>query len=68
MVTQLITTISGLIVSLVALFRVDDTDLYVFNSGINSENDAVDKAQKLLNSWHEMLKVTGVNLKLSKHC
>ena len=37
-----------------------------FNSGSDSEKDIVDKGQKLLNSWHEVLKVTNVDLKLSK--
>ena len=63
--TQLITPISGLLVPFAALFHVDDTDLYVFKSGSDSNKDIIDKAQNLLNSWHEVLKVTVSDLKLS---
>ena len=66
MVTPLITEISGLFVPLIALLCVDDIDLYVLNSGSDSAKDVVDKAQKILNAWHEVLKVTSGDLKLSK--
>ena len=44
----------------------DDTDSYVFNIGSGSTKGIVDKTQKLLNDWHEVLKLTGDDLKLSK--
>ena len=55
-----------MLVHLAALLCTDDTDLYDFNSGSDSAKDAVDKVQKLLNDWHEVLKVAGGDLKLSK--
>ena len=64
MVVQIITPTSILFVPLVALLHVEETDLYVFNSSSDSAKDAVDKAQKLLNSWYKVLKVTGGDLKL----
>ena len=46
---QLVTPLSGLVVPLVALLYVDDTILYVFNSGCNSTKEVVQKVQNLLN-------------------
>ena len=51
---------------LASLMHVDDTDLYVFNDGSMSSLEVVIKAQRLLNAWHEALKFTGGELKLSK--
>ena len=51
---------------LAALIFVDDTDLYVFNSGTDNAEEAVTKVQSLLDAWHEILKFTGGDLKLSK--
>jgi len=42
--------ISNLIVLLAVLLYIDDTDLYVFNSGYNSAREVVHKAQNLLNA------------------
>lgn len=64
--TQLRTPISGVLLPLAALMFVDDTDLYVFNSGVDTTRELVIKAQKLLDAWHNILKITGGNLKLSK--
>ena len=49
-----------------ALIHVDDTDLYVFNHGSMRALEVVIKAQRLLKAWHEALKFTGGDLKLSK--
>ena len=57
---------SRLVVPLVALLYIDDTNLYVFNSSFDSTKEVVKKAQNLLNTWHEVLKVIGDDLKLSK--
>ena len=51
---------------LAALSHEDDTDLYVFKSGFDDTQGMVVKAQCLLNSWNELLKFTGGNLKLAK--
>ena len=48
------------------LLHVDNTDLYVFNSGTDAITDVVFKAQRLLNAWHEALKFAGGDLKLVK--
>jgi hypothetical protein len=64
---QLVTSLSGFVVSLVALLYVDDTNLYIFNSGCDSIKEVIQKAQNLLNTWYEVLKVTEDDLKLSKY-
>ena len=64
--TEISTPISRVILPLAALIFVDDTDLYVFNSGADNAEDVVIKAQRLLDAWHEVLKFTGGDLKLSK--
>ena len=58
--------LSKLVVSLVALLHIDNTNLHVFNSSCDSTKEVVQKVQNLLNVWHKVLKVTGSNLKLSK--
>ena len=40
---------SGLVLFLAALLYVDDTDIYIFNSGCDPTKEVVQKAQKLLN-------------------
>ena len=42
------------------------TNLYVFNDGSMCALEVVSKAQRLLNAWHEALRFTGGDLKLSK--
>ena len=64
--TQLSTPLSGIVIPLVALIFVDDTDLYVFNSGSDTTEELVFKAQCLLNAWHYILRFTGGELNLSK--
>ena len=64
--TEISTPISRVILPLAALIFVDDTDLYVFNSGADNAEEVVIKAQRLLDAWHEVLKFTGGDLKLSK--
>ena len=51
---------------LAALIFVDDTNLYVFNSGSDTTEEIVLKAQCLLDAWHHILQFTGGDLKLSK--
>ena len=65
--THLLTPLSGIVIPLAALIFVDDTDLYVFNSGLETIEDLVLKAQQLLDAWHYILKFTGEDLKLSKY-
>ena len=48
--SHMITPISGAVMSLAALMFVDDTDLYVLNSGLNRTENVVDKAQRLLDA------------------
>ena len=64
--TKLSSPIANAILPLAALVFVDDTDLHVFNSGADAAKEVVIKAQRLLNTWHEILKFTGGDLKLSK--
>ena len=64
--TKLSSPITNAVLPLAALIFVDDTDLYVFNSGADTAEEVVIKAQRLLNTWHEILKFTGGDLKLSK--
>ena len=58
--------LSGIVIPLAALIFVDDTDLYVFNSGSKTIEELVLKAQQLLDGWHFILKFTEGDLKLSK--
>ena len=41
---QLLTPLSGIVMPLAALIFVDDTDLYVFNSGLDTTEELVFKA------------------------
>ena len=52
--------------TLAALIFVDDADLHVSNSGSDAVEELVVKAQRLLDSWHNIVKFTGGDLKLSK--
>ena len=63
----IISLISKSILLLAALVFVDNTDLCVFNLGIDNAEEVVIKAQRLLDAWHEVLKFTGGDLKLSKY-
>ena len=49
-VTAITSPISKLCQYLAALLYVDDTDLYVFNNGVNSTQEIILKAQRLLNA------------------
>ena len=51
---------------LAALIFVNDTNLYVFNSGSETTEEIVLKAQRLLDAWHHILQFTVGDLKLSK--
>ena len=64
--THLTTPVSKIVMLLAALIFVDDTDLYVFNSGSETTEEIVLKAQRLLDAWHHILQFTGGDLKLSK--
>ena len=64
--TPICTPISRAVLPLAALIFVDDTDLYVFNSGSDTTEEVVMKGQQLLDAWHDILKFTGGDLKLSK--
>ena len=46
---------------------IDGIDLYEFDEGGNSAEVLVVKIQLLLNAWHQVLKVTSRELKLSKY-
>ena len=64
--TPICTPISQVVLPLAALIFADDTDLHVFNSGSDTTEEVVMKAQRLLDAWHNILKFTGGDLKLSK--
>ena len=64
--THLTTPVSKIVMPLVVLIFVDDTDLYVFNSGIDTTEEIILKVQRLLDTWYHILKFTGGDLKLSK--
>ena len=64
---QLLTLVSRIILLLATLMFVDDTDLHAFNSGTETDKELVTKAQKLLDALHNILAITGGNLKLSKY-
>ena len=57
-VTSITSPISKISQLLAALMHVDDTDLYVFDDGSMRELEVVIKSQRLLNAWHEALKLT----------
>ena len=61
---QLSTPLSEIVIPLAVLIFVDDTDLYVFNSGSDIIEELVFKAQCLLDAWHYILKFIGGELKL----
>ena len=65
-VIQLVTPVSNVLVLIVALTYLDNTDLYMFNEGDDSIEALVAKVQLLLNTWYEVLKITSRELKLSK--
>lgn len=64
--TEISSPIVKAMLPLAALIFADDTDLYVFNSSTDTAEEVVTKAQRLLDAWHEILKCTGGDLKLSK--
>ena len=45
---------------------IDDTDLFIFNNGSESEQDITERAQKLLDTWRFVLQLSGGDLKLEK--
>ena len=49
------------------LLHINNTDLYTFDEGDNSAEDAVVKVQLSCNVWYEVLKITSRELKLSKY-
>ena len=63
----MISLISNIVFSLVALLYVDNTDLYVFNQGTDSTEEVVQKVETLLDTWYDILKITEEDLKLSKY-
>ena len=65
--TQIIAPISSVVFLLVATLYIDDTDLYIFNSGADSTEEVVRKVWVLLDTWHEVLKIMGGDLKLLKY-
>ena len=64
--TQLSTPVSKIIMPLAVLIFINDTDLYVFNSGSDTIEEIILKAQRLLDAWHHILQFIGGDLKLSK--
>ena len=64
--TQLSIPLSGIVMPLVVLTFVDDTDLYVFNSGSDTTEELVFKARCLLDAWYYILRLKGGELKLLK--
>ena len=65
-VTAITSSISKLITFLASFLDVDDTNIYVLNSGFENTHKIVVKSQSLMNSWHKELKFTGCELKLDK--
>ena len=53
--SQIVTPITKIIISLVALLFADDTNLHVINSGSESIEEVARKAQKLLDACHNVL-------------
>ena len=51
---------------ILAIMYIDDTDLFIFNTGSESEQEIAERAQKLLDTWHFALKLSGGDLKLEK--
>ena len=49
-----------------SILHADDSDLCVFNSDFDNTQDILVKSQRLLNAYHEALKLTGGDLKLAK--
>ena len=43
---------------------VDDTDLCAFKNGFMGTLEVINKHLRLLNTWHEALRVTGGDLQL----
>ena len=64
--SQIATLITKITMPLVALLFADDTDLCVINSGSESTEEVVRKAQKLIDAWYNVRRFTGRDLKLSK--
>ena len=64
LVTSITTPISKFFQLLTALLYVEDTDIYVFDSGYEITQDIVAKYQILLYAWNEALKFTGGDLNL----
>ena len=59
--------VAKIILLLVALFFIDNAHLYTVNSRLETTEKVVIKAQKLLDTWHNVLRFTGGNLKLLKY-
>ena len=62
-VTQLIRPVHNMLVPIIALLHVDDTEFCVFNEGGDVTEEIVSKAQFLLNTRHAFLMMTGSELK-----
>ena len=65
-VTHLKTPISNFSVHIATIIHTDGTHLHVFNAGGESAEVVVSKAQALLTTWHEVLRLTSGYLKLNK--
>ena len=64
---QIIALILNAIILLAALLYPDDTDLYVFNQGMESIEKIVRKIQALLVAQYKVLKIIEDDLKLLKY-
>ena len=64
---QLVTPVSNALVPITMLLYIDNEDLYVFDEEGDSIEEVVAKVQLLLNTWHEVLKITSRELKLLKY-
>ena len=65
-VTQLISAFSGLSVALVGFLFVDDTDLLVFGSRLDTAQTICQKLQNMISYWNGILWVSGGALKEEK--
>ena len=64
--TQLLTQMPRMLLPLAAVILIDKTDLYAFNSGLETAEEFMQKVQAMLDIWHHTLGFTGGNLKLLK--
>merc|ERR1712197_263356 len=65
-VTQLISAFSGLSVALVGFLFVNDTDLLIFGSKLETAQTICRRLQSMISYWNGILRVSGGALKEEK--